>query len=446
MGEKIVTLNKAFSVNSRGYLVITSARMKNKKLKIALFHCGFSYSGGGERLIIEEAKGLMKKGHSVEIFVPTWNKSLCFPDQLKKLKVKTFLPLMPGWLPMQHALEMLLSALLAPLYAFKFKRFDVVIGANQPGAWIAFCVSLILRKSYVVYMNQPNRLLFPRKIDEKVKWQNLKDYYFIDKIIKKMRFFVSWADKVSFTKGKSMLVNGEYIGKIIKRRYKKNYIVCPAGAYPQDFTKLRVNPHTAYVGEFSFRNKKGVKFDIVKPYVLITNRHQPQKRFDYGIKAFDIFRKRYPGMKLIIPGPFTDETYKLKKLINRLKLNNYILFVGQISEKDLQKLYREAVLYIYTAPEEDYGMGIVEAMGWGVPVVAWNHAGPTVTIKDGVTGYLAKPYDISDFAKKMHEAIKIMPERAEMGKRAWNHVRDNFSWDNHINILEQSLYNALSYN
>lgn len=417
--------------------------MRNKKLSIALFHCGFSYSGGGERLIIEEAKGLIKKGHMVEIFVPTWNQSLCFPDHLKKLKVKTFLPSMPGWIPMNHALEMVLSSILAPFYAFRFRRFDMIIGANQPGAWIAYCVSKMIKKPYIVYMNQPNRLLFPRKIDLKVNWQNLKDYYFIDVLIKKMRFFVKWADRISFTHGYSMLVNGGYIGRVIRKTYKKDYIVCPAGAYPQDFSKLRVNPHTAYMGEFDIRNKTENIFHIVKPYVLITNRHQPQKRFDYGLKAFKQFKKKHPGMKLIIPGPFTDETPKLMRLAKKLGISDSVLFTGQISEVMLHKLYREAVLYIYTAPEEDFGMGIIEAMGWGVPVVAWNHAGPTVTVKDGVTGYLAKPYDISDFANKMNKAIKVMPERAEMGKRAWAHVRDNFSWDTHIEIIEQSLYNAL---
>lgn len=417
---------------------------KKKTLHIALVHCGFAYSGGGERLIIEEARGLVKKGHHVDVFVPTWNKALCYPDVLKKITVYTLFPFIPLNIPMKHALEQVFAALLVPFYSFRFLKYDILIGANQPGAWIAYCVSKMLRKPYVVYMNQPNRLLYPRKIDIKEKWANIKDYAFVHSLIVKLKFFVNIADKVSFTRGSSILVNGDYIGSIIQRIYKKDFITCPAGAYPQDFSLLRVNPHTAYVGKFSFRNKDGMKFDIEKPYVLITNRHQPQKRFDYGIKAFNIFRKRYPDMKLIIPGPFTDETNKLKRIVNRLKLNNYVLFVGQISEKDLQKLYRESVLYIYTAPEEDYGMGIVEAMGWGVPVVAWNHAGPTVTIKDGLTGYLAKPYDITDFAEKMHEAIKIMPERAEMGKRAWNHVRDNFSWDSHINILERSLYQALA--
>lgn len=417
--------------------------MKFKKLNIALIHCGFVYSGGGERLIIEEAKGLIKKRHNVEIFVPTWDKNVCYPDHLKYLKVHKLVPFVPKYLPMRHALEMVFSALFAPFYAFRFRKFDVLIGANQPGAWIAFCVSRILNKPYITYLNQPNRLLYPRKIDLKVKWQNLKDYYFIDKLIKKLHFFVSWADKASFTSGQSMLVNGEYIGRIIKKRYHRDYVLCPAGAYPQDFSLLRVNPHTAYEGVFMLKNKNGEKYKIVKPYVLITNRHQPQKRFDYGLMAFKKFRKKNKDMKLIIPGPFTDETYKLKKLAEKLKIADFVLFPGQISEKMLQKLYREAVLYIYTAPEEDFGMGIIEAMGWGVPVVAWKNGGPTVTVRDGVTGFLAKPFDTADFAAKMIKAVKVMPKRAEMGKQSWAHVRDNFSWSKHIDIIEDSLFMAL---
>ena len=418
--------------------------MKSRKLKIALFHCGFAYSGGGERLIIEEAKGLTKRGHIVEIFVPFWDKDLCYPDKLKKLQVYNLLPSLPVWLPMGHALGQVLASLAAPFFSLRFRRFDILIGANQPGAWIAFCISRIIRKPYIVYMNQPNRLLYPRDIDLKEKWANLKDYYFIDVIIKKLRFFVKWADKVSFTSGKYMLVNGSYIGNIIQKIYQKEYVTCPAGAINQDFKKLRVNPHTAYVGEFSFRNKSNEIFRIKKPYVLITNRHQPQKKFEYGIRAFKKFISMHPEMKLIIPGPFTDETRKLQRFIHKMKLSDKVIFTGQVSEKVLQKLYREAVLYIYTAPEEDYGMGVVEAMGWGVPVVAWNNAGPTVTIKNGVTGFLARPYSINDFALKMSDAIKIMPERAEMGKKAWLHVKNNFSWKNHVDIMEQALYNSLT--
>lgn len=414
-----------------------------KLKKIAIFHCGFIYSGGGERIIIEEARELRKRGYLVDIFVPTYDPEKCYPELLKDFSVKTFLPSFDRRVPLKHALEMVLSSILAPLYAFRFREYDAIIGANQPGAWIAYCVSSMLNKPYVIYFNQPTRLLYPRKIDKETKWQNIREFAYLDKLIKLMRGFVEWADRMSVKSASKMLVNGKYIGSVIKDIYKREVVDCPAGAVIQPFNLLRVNPHTAYVGVFEFSNKAGKKFHVNKPYVLITNRHEPQKKFDYGLRAMAKLVEEYPDLKLYIPGIFTDETKKLMEISEKLGIFDKVVFVGQVTEQVLQKLYREAVVYWYTAPEEDFGMGVVEAMGWGVPVVAWKNAGPTVTIIDGVTGYLAKPYDIDDFVNKTKKAIEVYEMRAEMGKAAHSRVKKYFNWESHVDVMEGALIESM---
>ena len=54
--------------------------MKRKKLKIAIFHLGFFFSGGGEKLVLEEAEELIKRGHDVSLFAPVIDRIDCFPD------------------------------------------------------------------------------------------------------------------------------------------------------------------------------------------------------------------------------------------------------------------------------------------------------------------------------------------------------------------------------
>ena len=68
-------------------------------------------------------------------------------------------------------------------------------------------------------------------------------------------------------------------------------------------------------------------------------------------------------------------------------MRDQIYFVDLVNESDLSRLYKAAVLYVYPSPEEDFGMGIVEAMAAGTPMIAWNNGGPTGTVKDGQTGY-----------------------------------------------------------
>ena len=410
----------------------------SEKAKIAIFHCGFVYSGGGERIVLEQARGLEKRGYQVQVYAPTIDQKACYPSLLEELKVKTFLPEVFENLPFRDALRMVASSVLAPILAINFRKVDLFIGANQPGAWIAFCMAAVLRKPYLVYLNQPNRLVYPRKIDRQKGWQTRGDYYLLARIIKRIRPFIRWADRVSFTSGKAMLVNGDYIGRVIKEIYKKPLVICPGGASPQAWEKLRLNPQSAFKGELKIKDKK-----ITKPYVLITNRHEPQKKFDYVIKALKEVLRKIPEALLVIPGPFTSHTPKLIKLSKHLKIDQKVLFLGQISEEDLQRLYQEAAVYCYPAPDEDFGLGPLEAGSWGVPTVAWNYGGPTVTIIHQKTGYLAKPYQIKDYARGITKLLLSPKKRAQMGKAAWKQVKDNFSWDQHLDVLEKEIEKTL---
>ena len=148
-------------------------------------------------------------------------------------------------------------------------------------------------------------------------------------------------------------------------------------------------------------------------------------------------RKRHPKAQLVIPGPSTSHTGTLKQLTAELKLNDGVLFLGPISEDELQKLYAGAAVYVYPAPEEDFGMGVIESMSKGVPVVAWNQAGPTVTIAPG-TGHLAEPLEVSDYARGISSLLDDPAANQATGERAFEWAR-RFDWERHVDTLERSI-------
>jgi glycosyltransferase involved in cell wall biosynthesis len=406
----------------------------DKKLRIAVFHCGFVYSGGGERIVLEEVLGLRRLGYEVACYAPTLDRDACYPDLIDSVAVRTLLPQLPKGFPLRDAIAMGLSSLLAPLYAFRFRKFDAFVGANQPGAWIAFCVSRVLRKPYVVYLNQPNRLIYPRAIDRETGWLTKPDYRVLDTIIQRLRGFVAWADRVSFTRAAAMLANGDYIAGVIEKVYGRKQTLCPAGCHPQPGHLLRLNPRAAFEGEVRIKGNT-----IHKPYLLITNRHEPQKKFEHVIEAMARLKEAFPHVSLVIPGPFTAHTPRLIDLARRLKVDDRVLLPGQVTESDLQRLYREATVYCYPAPEEDFGMGVIEAMAWGLPVVAWNHAGPTVTVAQGETGFLARPYSVEDYARAIRRLLEDPALRARMGRAAHARAEALFTWQRHVAILERQI-------
>lgn len=412
---------------------------RKKKVKVAIFHCGFIYSGGGERIVLEEARGLKKRGYEVEVYAPTYNPEKCYPEAIKEIGVKMFLPTFIEKLPFRNAVRMLGTSFLAPFLAYKFKSVDVFLGANQPGAWISYCIARVLGKPYVVYLNQPNRLLYPRPIDRQYGWTTtVKDYHLLYGLIQKVRPIISLFDRISITKAKVLLTNGSYIGGVIENVYAKATVDAPAGSYWQPSSNLSLNPNSTYRGKI-----KVGKNVITKPYLLITNRHDPQKRFDYVIKALKEILKQYHNVSLVIPGPFTEHTRNLISLAKRLKVAGRVKFLGQITESELQKLYKNCAVYCYPSPEEDFGLGPLEAGGWGVPTVAWRHGGPIVTVEDGVTGFLAEPYSVKDYAHKILTLLENPKVRAKMGKAAWERTKEKFSWEKHFDILEKEILKVI---
>ena len=428
-----ITAANALALGALSFLLLGGRRNANKKgtRKIAVFHCGFTYSGGGERLVIEEVLGLRRRGYEVECFAPTVDASRCYPDLIGEVRVKTFLPQLPRWLPFREAVQMAATSLLMPLYAWRFRGVDAIVGCNQPSAWIAWWAARLIDVPYVVYLNQPNRLVYPRNIDRQTGWVSNADYRLLAAIVLRATRFVAWADRRSIQEADQLLVNGDYIGDIIRRTYRRDAIDCPAGCHVAS-SGFPLPVEQRFSGGMTING-----YPIRRPYVLLTNRHYPQKRFDLAIRAIAEVRKLHPRVQLVVPGPATSHTASLKELVKELGLEDAVVFLGAITEEELQALYEGAAVYVYPAPEEDFGMGVIESMAKGVPVVAWNQAGPTVTVGDG-TGHLAEPLDVSDYAAGISKLLDDRERNQATGERAFAWAR-RFDWERHIDTMERAV-------
>ncbi|HEV8535091.1 MAG TPA: glycosyltransferase [Candidatus Limnocylindria bacterium] len=403
-------------------------------LRIAVFHCGFTYSGGGERQVLEEVRGLRELGHVVECYAPTIDRRNCFPELIAAVGPRPLVPQLPRWFPLRDAIHMLLASALAPILALTMPSFDVLVGANQPGAWVAWVLSRLRRLPYVAYINQPCRLVYPRAVDLETGWQTKRDYQLLNALIQRTRGFVRWADWVSVRGAGRLLVNGGFVGAQVARLYERDVVDCPGGCHPPDAYER---------GDFSSGDLTVNGRSIPKPYVLLTNRHYPQKRFDFAIRALDILRRqRAVDVPLVITGSATGYTRQLQTLAAQLDMSERVRFVGEVDERTLEDLYRNAAVYVYSSPEEDFGLGVLEAMAHGLPVVAWAHGGPTVTVRDAETGLLALPYDIEDFAAKIAQVLGDAACNRRLGESAMRHVRDRFSWTHHVRTLEGALTEA----
>ncbi len=238
-------------------------------------------------------------------------------------------------------------------------------------------------------------------------------------------------DRQSIEGARAVLVNGKFAAEELKKVYRIEPVICPAGAHLG-----------GKIGTFSSRYHSRLviaKRKIEGPYLLLTNRHYPQKKFEYVISALPFLLDGKIPVRLVITGAATNYTIFLKTLVRQLGLEKRVIFTGLVTEKELERLYRGAWVYVYPSPEEDFGMGVVEAMAAGVPVVAWNWGGPAGVVENGRTGFLAEPYEVKDLAAKIKKLWLDKELNGRLGRAGRRWVRQRYTYTAHCRQLGREL-------
>ena len=136
-----------------------------------------------------------------------------------------------------------------------------------------------------------------------------------------------------------------------------------------------------------------------------------EKRVDVIIDAFKIVNKKYPETRLTVVGD--------GPAIESLKENNQnVKFTGYIKRKDLPLIYRKHDVFLTASEMETQGLVLIEAMACGLPVIGVDALAVPEVIKDGYNGFLCRPKDSEQIAKRMVQLIKNPDLAKEYGKNA----------------------------
>ena len=381
---------------------------------------GLFYNGGGERTVLNEALGLQARGHEVALYCPTVTNN-CFPELVKKAKIREICWWIDKHTPGRDAIGMFLSSIMSPGLAKNFRKYDVILAHSQPSNWLAYQVKRKYKIPYVSYLHQTNRFLYPRKIDQLTGWSsdlNMELLYQIHR----MKSLIRRLDSISIKNADQVLVNSEWIEKKVSTCYDLDPEVCYPG--------VDVQP---------FQHKINYDDVLKEPFILSTNRHYPQKGLHFLIQCLKMLIVEYPSIMCVLTGSFTKYTRQLKDYASKLGLEKNMMFTDNLKEYDLLNLYRQAYIYAYTSPEEDFGLGPIEAGACGVPSIVWDHAGPRETVLDGETGFRIPPYNIEGMVEKQLMLLDDVALRLKLGDKAHKYVKENFSWEKHLEKIDAVL-------
>ncbi len=154
--------------------------------------------------------------------------------------------------------------------------------------------------------------------------------------------------------------------------------------------------------------------------VIAVGRYFDEKGYDMLLQAWSFVEKENKEWTLDIFGDGNKTLYE--KIANSLGLDMQRCHLND-SVVDVQKEYLNSSLFVCTSRFEGFGMGIIEAMACGLPVVAFDCLwGPRSIIKNGVDGILVENGNVEKMAKVILSLIVSPDKLSQMGMNARKNV------------------------
>lgn len=173
--------------------------------------------------------------------------------------------------------------------------------------------------------------------------------------------------------------------------------------------------HTIYQGyekasDYSIsqekRNEVVKKFNLPEKFLLFLGTLQPRKNLSYLIDAFSQTVKIIPHT-LVLAGAKDKNYEKLMSQVTKLGIEDRVLFTGYISDVERVALYQCAEVFIYPSSYEGFGLVMLEAMSYEVPVITTN-----VSVMPEVVGDAAVLVELDNVQQFANMIIQLIQDKS----------------------------------
>jgi glycosyltransferase involved in cell wall biosynthesis len=145
-----------------------------------------------------------------------------------------------------------------------------------------------------------------------------------------------------------------------------------------------------------------------------------------------------PELRIIGSGPDDD---RLKQTYGTLP---GVHFHGQLPREEVMRHMLDSQMLVFPSQSpEIFGLGIIEAMAAGCPVMVSNLGGPAELFDDGVEGLLFEPGNAAELSQGMASLLADPSRMEAMGSAARALYEDKYSTSQHARNLVRLFGNVL---
>jgi glycosyltransferase involved in cell wall biosynthesis len=212
-----------------------------------------------------------------------------------------------------------------------------------------------------------------------------------------------------------------------------------AEVFPEFFHKVRV----VHLGAIAppLVSENAIAVDIFKPYFLFVGTLEPRKNLERLLNAFALvpqfFRDKF---SLVIAGGAGWGGVNLEKLVAKNGLQDSVKLLGYVSDQQLAWLYSHAQFLAMPSLYEGFGLPLVEAMQFSLPILTSNIGSMAEIV--GNAALLVDPLSTESIS---HGIIRLLSDQDLISMLRLNsiHRSKEFSWskcaDETITVFEEAM-------
>src|SRR3989338_3167121 len=328
-------------------------------MKIALVHDQLQEFGGAERVLV----ALKNIFPEADVYTSFYNPEALgiHKNHFKDWKIHT------SWgdrVPFFRKLYSPLRFLTPYIWeSFNLNEYDLVISSS--GSYMSKGVITRPETVHVCYMHHPPRYLYG--YETAIEWQKYWPVRIYGNLINHgLRIW----DYLSSQRVDYFIANSQETKNRIEKFYRRDAKV----VYPPVNIPEKMQNYQPPDGN----------------YFVTTSRLARAKHVEVLIKAAN---KEKFNLKII--GNGRDEEY-LKSIAGKT-----VEFLSNLQDEEFKEIYKNAKAFLFASVDEEFGIAPVEAMGYGIPVIAYASGGMKETIVDGKNGYLYDTIHEDSLIKKI---------------------------------------------
>jgi len=169
-------------------------------------------------------------------------------------------------------------------------------------------------------------------------------------------------------------------------------------------------------------------------FICVTvGRLVPVKGYSFLIHAMGKLSQTVPNVKLLIAGDGS-ERESLERQVLNLGLEDRVLFLGL--REDIPEILSCGDLFLLSSVNEGFGLVLLEAMAFKLPIIATRVGGVPEVVEDGKTGLLIPSEDPEAFVSAVLRIYRNREWGRDLGLAGYERVKRNFDLAGIVQKLE----------